>query len=136
MNLDAFQSHLSECTKLSSSTIASYVKNVKRCLKKEDVDVYITSIKSASHRSFVKSSWSAWLSFQSKRKVSEVDLLHFFETMKQLDSRLVISARTSQRKNIGSSVVYTTEKGILTLTSEQENHLLKFSKGDRLIDWS
>jgi len=136
MNLDAFQSYLSECARLSSSTIEKYVMNVKRCLKKEDVDAYIDSIKSASHRSFVKSSWNSWLSFQSKRRVSEVDLILFFETMKQLDSSLVISARTSQRKNIGSSVMYTTEKGILTLTSEQESLLLKFSKGDLLIDWS
>ena len=134
--LDAFEKHLIECG-LSPSTIKKYIKNVKRCLKKEDVDAYIDSINSYSHRSFVKSSWNAWLSFRSNRKDNrEIDLLYFFETMKKLDSRLVISAKTSQRMNIGSSVVYATEKGILTLTIEQESHLLKFSKGDRLIDWS
>ena len=136
MDLESFESYLRDKTSLSNTTIISYLKNVKRCLKKNDVELYIQSIKSSSHRSFVKSSWSSWITFTSSQKKPHKDIIQMFNVMKNLDAEKVLSAKISQRSEIQFRIVYMTEKGILHLTKEEESVLSRFSKGDHLFYWS
>lgn len=136
-DLKAFEQDLLSKGK-SSSTAKSYVKNVARCLKKDDVLGYIGDIKSSSHRSFVNSAWKAWCAFAWANGVQKTidDQIALFEVMKSLDAELVLSAMLDQRKEAGSSIIYMTQKGVLSLSKEQEEVLLKFSTTDRLVDLS
>lgn len=136
-DLEAFEQDLLSKGK-SISTVNSYVRNVARCLKKDDVLGYITDIKSDSHRSFVNSAWKAWCHFAWSNGVQKTieDQIALFEVMKQLDTKRVLSALLCQRNETGSSIIYVTDYGILSLTKAQEDILIKFSSGDRLVDLS
>ena len=56
--------------------------------------------------------------------------------MKNLDEELVFSAKKEQRTECGQSVIYLTDKGVLTLTRTQEDILLIFSGTQKLLDLS
>lgn len=127
----AFVDHLIGKGK-SESTATSYAKNVACCLKKEDVDGYIENIKSASHRSFVKSSWAAWKDFCISSR-SQDDVKSFLLIVQLVDVEMLLQARISKSTKTVRDVMYFTEKGVLTLTEEQNKIVSKFSNGDNLV---
>ncbi len=123
--MEAFKEWLLQAGK-SPKTAASYVKNVARCIAKEDPASYIASIKSTSHKAFVRSSWRAYCEFQSasQNDLSLSDRIKFLETMKELDPKKVLSAAISSRTiHPLGYIVYPTEFGDLILSDEQEKIL-------------
>ena len=142
MNLPYFEQWLIDCGK-KESTAKSYVKNVGRCLSKDDPEAYIEGIKSKSHRSFVRCSWKA---YQEHQKTLKSDMpvalqIEFFEIMQKLDAKKVLAARTSGKVKGGFSAlhegsIYKTSEGDLILSIREEQVLSYFSKGDKLVDLS
>lgn len=116
----------------SPSTATSYAKNVACCLKKEDVDGYIENIKSASHRSFVKSAWASWEDFCISSR-SQDDVKMFLLIVQLVDVEMLLQARISKSTKTAGDFLYFTEKGVFTLTEAQNKIVSKFSKGDKLV---
>jgi hypothetical protein len=133
MEIEGFKKHLLQKGK-SESTASSYVKNVARCIKKDNVEEYIENIKSSSHRSFVKSSWSAWIEYTRTERGQDSNLISLFKVMKDLDADKVLCANLADRKEIGNTIIYSTNKGILTLSLSQETIIRMYSCHGKLLD--
>lgn len=133
MEIEGFKKYLLRKGK-SESTASSYVKNVARCIKKDNVEEYIENIKSSSHRSFVKSSWSAWIEYTRTERGQDSNLISLFKVMKDLDADKVLCANLVDRKEIGNTIVYSTNKGILTLSLSQETTIRMYSCHGKLLD--
>lgn len=133
MEIEGFKKYLLRKGK-SESTASSYVKNVARCIKKDNVEEYIENIKSSSHRSFVKSSWSAWIEYTRTERGQDSNLISLFKVMKDLDADKVLCANLADRKEIGNTIVYSTNKGILTLSLSQETTIRMYSCHGKLLD--
>ena len=129
--MEAFVDHLIDKGK-AASTAKKYATYVACCLKKKDVDEYIENIKSASHRSFVKSAWASWEDFCISSR-SQDDVKSFLHIVQLVDVEMLLQARISKSTKTAGDFLYFTEKGILTLTAEQNKIVSKFSKGDRLV---
>lgn len=133
--MESFKEWLLQAGK-SPKTAASYVKNVTRCIAKDDPASYISTIKSKSHKAFVKSSWRAYCEFQSasKKALSLADKIKFLETIVELTPRKVLSATISSRTvHPLGYIVYPTEFGDLIISEEQEKILSLYSKGTMLV---
>ena len=133
MEIEGFKKHLLQKGK-SESTASSYVKNVARCIKKDNVEEYIENIKSSSHRSFVKSSWSAWIEYTRTERGQDSNLISLFKVMKDLDADKVLCANLADRTLVGNTIVYSTNKGILTLSISQEQVIRMYSSNGKLLD--
>ena len=133
MEIEGFKKHLLQKGK-SESTASSYVKNVARCIKKDNVEEYIENIKSSSHRSFVKSSWSAWIEYTRTERGQDSNLISLFKVMKDLDVDKVLCANLADRTLVGNTIVYSTNKGILTLSISQEQVIRMYSSNGKLLD--
>jgi len=129
--MEAFVDHLIDKGK-AASTAKKYAAYVACCLKKKDVDEYIENIRSVSHRSFVKSSWAAWKEFCISSR-SQDDVKSFLLIVQLVDVEMLLQARISKSTKTVRDVMYFTEKGVLTLTEEQNKIISKFSNGDNLV---
>ena len=129
--MEAFVDHLIDKGK-AASTAKKYATYVACCLKKKDVDEYIENIKSASHRSFVKSAWASWEDFCISSR-SQDDVKSFLHIVQLVDVEMLLQARISKSTKTVRDVMYFTEKGVLTLTEEQNKIVSKFSNGDNLV---
>lgn len=132
--MESFKEWLLQAGK-SPKTATSYVKNVIRCVAKEDPVLYIDSIKSKSHKAFVKSSWKSYQDFLRSQKANCTfeEKVNLFQIMKELDPKKVLSASCQTRKESFGHVVYQSQYGELILSTEQEIVLKKFSDGQILV---